>query len=145
MRPRRIAHARDSVVPLGGGQRPVQVEEQLDVLLADGALLRSSSGEGWRFRAAGASIGLEESVYLGRTSEMRRAEQIVLTGTTAADGATIKWAFGRIEAERIAPAAQGEHSVAIHGRRARGAAGAGAAAGTYSMTIFVLSVDQINS
>lgn len=69
-------------------------------LLADGALLRPSSGEGWRFRAAGASIGLEESVYLGRIGEMRRAEQIVLTGATAADGATIKWAFGRMEAER---------------------------------------------
>ena len=69
-------------------------------LLADGALLRLPSGEGWRFRAAGSSIGLEESVYLGRIGEMRRAEQIVLTGTTAADGATIKWAFGRMEAER---------------------------------------------
>lgn len=69
-------------------------------LLADGALLRPPSGEGWRFRAAGASIGLEESVYLGRTGEMRRAEQIVLSGTTAPDGATIKWAFGRMEAER---------------------------------------------
>jgi len=66
-------------------------------LLADGALLRLANGEGWRFRAGGAAIGLEESIYLGQAGELRRAEQIVLTGTVPPAGVVVKWAFGRIE------------------------------------------------
>lgn len=66
-------------------------------LLPDGALLRLANGDGWRFRAGGANIALEESVYLGQIGELRRAEQIVLSGTATPEGATIKWAFGRIE------------------------------------------------
>ncbi|MDA0654153.1 MAG: heparinase II/III family protein [Proteobacteria bacterium] len=66
-------------------------------LTADGALLRLPGGSGWRFRAAGGELALDESVYLGRAGEIRRAEQIVLTGRVDADGSTIKWAFARIE------------------------------------------------
>ncbi len=66
-------------------------------LLADGALLRLANGEGWRFRAGGAAIGLEESIYLGQIGELRRAEQIVLSGTVPPEGVAVKWAFGRIE------------------------------------------------
>jgi uncharacterized heparinase superfamily protein len=66
-------------------------------LLGDGALLRLGNGEGWRFRAGGATIALEESVYLGQIGELRRAEQIVLSGTVPAEGVAVKWAFGRIE------------------------------------------------
>jgi uncharacterized heparinase superfamily protein len=59
-----------------------------------GILLRLPSGQGFRFRAAGARMAIEDSVYFGHT-EPRRSEQIVLTGL--ADGPqTVKWALTRI-------------------------------------------------
>jgi uncharacterized heparinase superfamily protein len=59
----------------------------------DGAavLLRLRSGGGWRLRADGGRLSLEESIYFGG-AEPRRAEQVVLTGS--ADGPqTVKWAI----------------------------------------------------
>jgi uncharacterized heparinase superfamily protein len=57
-------------------------------------LLRLRSGSGWRLRADGARMGLEESIYLG-SHEPRRAEQVVLTGY--ADGPQqVKWAITRV-------------------------------------------------
>jgi len=56
-------------------------------------LLKASSGAGWRFRASGGEVGLEESVYLGRPDEIRRSRQIVVTGPLAPDLAPVKWAF----------------------------------------------------
>ena len=59
----------------------------------EGALLRLPSGGGWRLRADGARITLEESIYLGG-AEPRRSEQVVLHG--AADGSQhVKWALRR--------------------------------------------------
>ena len=56
----------------------------------EAVLLRLPSG-GWRLRAEGALLSLEESVYLGG-AEPRRAEQVVLTGK--ADGPQhVKWAI----------------------------------------------------
>ena len=66
-------------------------------LVPDGALLRLPGGSGWRFRAAGGLLSLEESVYLGRPGETRRAEQIVISGSAAPTGAIVKWAFARVE------------------------------------------------
>jgi uncharacterized heparinase superfamily protein len=61
----------------------------------EGVLLRlPANGGGWRLRAEGARITLEESVYLGG-AEMRRSEQVVLTGY--ADGAQqVKWAVSKV-------------------------------------------------
>jgi uncharacterized heparinase superfamily protein len=57
-------------------------------------LLRLPSGAGWRLRAEGAKITLEESIYLG-TAEPRRTEQVVLTGD--ADGPQqVKWAISKV-------------------------------------------------
>jgi uncharacterized heparinase superfamily protein len=57
-------------------------------------LLRLASGQGWRLRAEGAAISVQESVYFGLT-EPRRAEQIVLTGHQ--DGPQqVKWAITRL-------------------------------------------------
>ncbi len=57
-------------------------------------LLRLPSGMGWRLRAEGARMSLEESVYLGG-AEPRRTEQVVLTGYT--DGAQqVKWAISKV-------------------------------------------------
>jgi uncharacterized heparinase superfamily protein len=59
----------------------------------EGVLLRLPGG-GWRLRAEGARIALEESIYLGG-SDPRRAEQVVLTGY--ADGTQqAKWAITKV-------------------------------------------------
>jgi uncharacterized heparinase superfamily protein len=57
-------------------------------------LLRTPSGQGWRLRAEGAKITVEESVYFGQT-EPRRAEQVVLAGHQ--DGPQqVKWAITKL-------------------------------------------------
>jgi uncharacterized heparinase superfamily protein len=57
-------------------------------------LLRLPSGQGWRLRAEGARITIEESVYFGQ-AEPRRAEQIVLNGHQ--DGPQqVKWAITKL-------------------------------------------------
>jgi len=58
------------------------------------ALLRLPSGNGWRLRAEGARMTLEESIYLGGP-EPRKTDQIVLTGYQ--DGAQqVKWAITKV-------------------------------------------------
>jgi uncharacterized heparinase superfamily protein len=60
----------------------------------EAVLLRLRSGGGWRLRADGARMSLEESVYLGG-HEPRRSEQVVLTGY--ADGPQqVKWAISKV-------------------------------------------------
>ncbi len=54
-------------------------------------MLRVAGGTSWRFRAEGAEVSLEESIYLGGAAP-RPCEQIVLTGH--ADGPQhVKWAL----------------------------------------------------
>ena len=48
----------------------------------------------WRLRAAGAEMSLGESVYLG-SGQARKAQQVVLSGTVGAEGATVRWALRR--------------------------------------------------
>lgn len=109
-----VRHARDIYLSATGGdvrgkdalsgppgrrfQARFHLHPDVKVLLVEGgskALLRLPGGEGWRFIAAGADLGIEESVYHGRLDEIRRGNQIVLSGTTGADGATVKWSFKR--------------------------------------------------
>ena len=60
----------------------------------EAVLLRLPAGGGWRLRADGARMGLEESIYLGGP-EPRRSEQVVLTGY--ADGPQqVKWAITKV-------------------------------------------------
>jgi uncharacterized heparinase superfamily protein len=60
----------------------------------EAVLLRLPSGSGWRLRAEGARMTLEESVYLGLT-DPKRSEQVVLTGY--ADGPQqVKWAISKV-------------------------------------------------
>ncbi len=57
-------------------------------------LLRTASGSGWRLRADGPKLSLEESIYFGG-NEPRRTEQVVLTGY--ADGPqVVKWAITKV-------------------------------------------------
>jgi uncharacterized heparinase superfamily protein len=58
------------------------------------ALLRLPSGVGWRLRAAGAEMSLGESVYLG-SGEARKTQQVVLSGTAAPGGTSVRWALRR--------------------------------------------------
>jgi uncharacterized heparinase superfamily protein len=60
----------------------------------EAVLLRLPTAGGWRLRADGARITLEESVYLGGP-EPRRSEQVVLTGHP--DGPQhVKWAITKV-------------------------------------------------
>ena len=60
----------------------------------EAVLLRLPGGGGWRLRADGALIGLEESIYLGGAAP-RRSEQVVLTGYQ--DGPQqVKWAITKV-------------------------------------------------
>lgn len=59
------------------------------------ALLRLTSGAGWRFRSTGGSIALEDTIYLGKRAEPRRSQQIVLRGETGGEPVSIKWALRR--------------------------------------------------
>jgi uncharacterized heparinase superfamily protein len=58
------------------------------------ALLRLPSGAVWRLRCAGAEMSLGESIYLG-AGEPKRTQQVILSGTTDAEGATVRWALRR--------------------------------------------------
>ncbi|MGE3783555.1 MAG: heparinase II/III family protein, partial [Alphaproteobacteria bacterium] len=73
----------------------------------NGAVLLLPGGAAWRLRAVGAEMSLAESIYLG-SGEARPTRQIVLTGTTGRDGATVRWAIRRDPALSKARAAATE-------------------------------------
>lgn len=60
-----------------------------------GVLLKTAAGNGWRFRAEGGALSLEESIYWG-TETPRRSQQIVLAGRLEGQGVTAKWRFSRV-------------------------------------------------
>lgn len=59
-------------------------------------LLRLPGGGGWRLRATGGPIALQESIYLGRAGETKRTEQIVISAATQGGQGQVKWALGRL-------------------------------------------------
>jgi len=62
---------------------------------ASAVLLKLPNGSGWRFRASGGTIALEESRYAGNADFVRRSEQIVVAGPIDKDETLVKWAFRR--------------------------------------------------
>lgn len=61
-----------------------------------GVLIRLRSGAGWRFRCHGASLSLEESIYIAQPGDKPKATtQIVLSGFTPDRDAPLKWSFRR--------------------------------------------------
>ena len=59
-------------------------------------LLRTRSGAGWRFRSPGATIQLEDSLYLPNSGDTpHRAQQVVLTGYTQQGETSLNWHFKR--------------------------------------------------
>jgi len=72
------------------------------VMAHDGrsVVLRLPKGSGWRLRCAGAEIALEPGVYLGQPGQVRRSQQIVLSGRAESDDTVVKWALQRMESAR---------------------------------------------
>jgi uncharacterized heparinase superfamily protein len=62
-----------------------------------GILLKLPGGEGWRFRAGGGHVEVEESVYLGGPT-VRRTEQLVVSGTTKDSPTEIAWVLEQMGA-----------------------------------------------
>jgi len=62
-----------------------------------GIILKLANGEGWRFRASGGNLSIEESVYLG-SGALRKAEQIVVTAAVKDQPVEIDWLFEQIGA-----------------------------------------------
>jgi uncharacterized heparinase superfamily protein len=62
-------------------------------------VLRLPKGGGWRLRS-GAALSLEPSVYLGRPGQLRRSQQIVLSGPLDGGETVVKWALQRLESAR---------------------------------------------
>ena len=59
------------------------------------ALIRTRGGFGWRIRAQGATIEIEDSVYMGTGETPRRTSQIVLRGRTTGGNTTVSWELVR--------------------------------------------------
>jgi uncharacterized heparinase superfamily protein len=58
-------------------------------------LLKLPNGEGWRFRAGGGELTIEESIYAGGET-VRRAEQLVVRGEAHKDATEAAWVFEQI-------------------------------------------------
>ncbi len=100
---------RDRLVPDagGGGEGPttsglsyavrfhIHPDVRVSRLEGGGILLKLPGGEGWRFRAGGGHLEVEESVYLGGPT-VRRAEQLVVSGVTKDSPAEIAWVFEHV-------------------------------------------------
>jgi len=96
---------RDRLVPVGDMPKGLNFTVRFHIhpdirtsrLEGGGILLKLPGGEGWRFRAGGGVLEVEESVYLGGPV-VRRAEQLVISGSTKNAPAEIAWVFEQIVA-----------------------------------------------
>jgi uncharacterized heparinase superfamily protein len=64
------------------------------------ALLKLASGIGWRLRVLGGDLALGDSIYLGKRGEMKRAQQIMISGPLSDGETLIRWSFRREGAGR---------------------------------------------
>ena len=62
----------------------------------DTVILKTATGQGWRWRGMGGVVRLEDSIYLGNGGEMRRTQQIVMTGSAGTEALVFKWALTKI-------------------------------------------------
>jgi uncharacterized heparinase superfamily protein len=58
-------------------------------------LLRARSGTGWRFRAPGAELSVEKSIYFNEDEHPLSSLQIVLAGETEHPATTVRWEMRR--------------------------------------------------
>jgi uncharacterized heparinase superfamily protein len=75
----------------------VHPDVRVSPLEGGGILLKLPNGEGWRFRAGGGHVAVEESIYLGG-GVVRRAEQLVVTGALREAQTEVAWVFEQIVA-----------------------------------------------
>ncbi|HMN54656.1 MAG TPA: heparinase II/III-family protein, partial [Sphingopyxis sp.] len=61
-----------------------------------GALLRISGGPLWQFRTSDGALEIEESLWVDGDGRPHPTEQLVVTGTAPAGGASIGWIFKHI-------------------------------------------------
>jgi uncharacterized heparinase superfamily protein len=73
----------------------IHPDVRLSRLEGGGILLKLPNGEGWRFRAGGGELTVEESIYLGGET-VRRTEQLVVTGQVRDTPAEAAWVFEQI-------------------------------------------------
>lgn len=59
----------------------------------DQAMLKLPSKEGWRFRCSGGHVSVQDSIYVGKPDQPRRARQIVVEGPVSPLGVEVKWSF----------------------------------------------------
>lgn len=60
-----------------------------------GALLQLPGGSVWQFRGRGGALAIDESVVIQPDGAMARTQQLVLSGETGPDGASIAWSLRR--------------------------------------------------
>ncbi|WNO53848.1 heparinase II/III family protein [Stakelama saccharophila] len=96
----------DSLVPAGkrhkAGDTPFAIRFHLGAEVevsptADGhaAFLRLPGGAVWQFRAKGAALTVEDSLWVDADGRPRPSEQIVLSGETSAGGVSVSWVLRR--------------------------------------------------
>jgi uncharacterized heparinase superfamily protein len=94
---------RDRLLPVAQGPKGLKFAVRFHIhpdirvsrLEGGGILLKLPNGEGWRFRAGGGVLEIEESVYLGGTV-VRRGEQLVVSGAVKKEPAEIAWVFEQV-------------------------------------------------
>ncbi|HEX6958119.1 MAG TPA: heparinase II/III family protein [Ferrovibrio sp.] len=71
----------------------------------DTIILKTASGQGWRFRSGGGVLRLEDSIYFGQGeaqqggglgAEARRTQQIVMAGSAGGEDLVFKWALTKV-------------------------------------------------
>ena len=53
----------------------------------------STTGGAWRLRVQGGDLSLADSIYLGHKGQVRRTQQLVVTGAIEGDETQVKWAL----------------------------------------------------
>lgn len=68
------------------------------VLTADGrgALLKPAAGEAWQFRSDGATLALEDSLWIDALGRPRPTKALLVTGETPPDGIAVGWSFRKV-------------------------------------------------
>ena len=61
-----------------------------------GALLRISGGPLWQFRTSEGALDIEQSLWVDGDGRPHPTEQLVVSGTAPAGGASIGWIFKHI-------------------------------------------------
>ncbi|HEX4118378.1 MAG TPA: heparinase II/III family protein [Rhizomicrobium sp.] len=73
----------------------IHPEVRMSRLEGGAILLKLPNGEGWRFRAGGGELDVEESIYVGGET-VRRTEQLVVTGKVRESPVEAAWVFEQI-------------------------------------------------